>query len=96
MKKNIFFVILLIVFCVLYILFIDKEDCIDFWSFVPPVAVWFLLYLFYLSGGYGKSLAEYKAIRGEYVVDSETDDFDEMLKIKRDRDNSTIPKHDNK
>ena len=96
MKKNIFFALLLIVFCLLYILFIDKSDYIDFWSFVPPFAAWLLFYVFYLSGGYGSALAQSKAIRGEYVVDSETEDFDEMLKIKRERDNTTTPKHDNK
>lgn len=82
MKKHIFFALLLIVFCLLYILFIDKSDYIDFWSFVPPFAVWLLFYVFYLSGGYGSALAQSKAIRGEYVVDSETEDFDEMLRKK--------------
>jgi hypothetical protein len=96
MKAKIFFAILLIVFCVIHILFIDDRNHIDFWSFVPPFSIWLSFYIFYLSGGYGSALAQSKAIRGEYVIDSETEDFDEMLKIKRERDNSTPPKQDDK
>ena len=87
MKAKIFFAILLIVFCVIHILFIDDRNHIDFWSFVPPFSIWLSFYIFYLSGGYGSALAQSKAIRGEYVIDSETEDFDEMLRKRREGKN---------
>ena len=86
MKKCIFFVLLLVTFIAIYILFFEEKNCIDFWSFIPPFAFWFVLLLFYLSGGYGSALATHKAFKGEHVIDSETEEFDEMLRKKMEKE----------
>lgn len=84
MKKCVFFILLLVTFIAIHILFFEDENCIDFWSFIPPFAFWFVLLVFYLSGGYGSALATHKAFKGEYVIDSETEEFDEMLRKKKE------------